>query len=192
MVSATLGIMLIAEQDSDSRALLFASFQGTVRRQRAAALVNHGHLTQKRADELEAEQAAEDAKALAAHAAAGTLPAVRLGKTPTGWSGLSDHALAERFKKPGWYDLFYCPMSDQSHVNAAAIGNEISQLLAGNVTIGGTFDSPFLVVLAACETVSHASEALDSFFSLGSTATRAELDREMMQAIGLFVGGRQG
>lgn len=191
MVSAVLGLLLIAEQDSDARALLFAEFQGTVRRQRAAALVKYGHLTQQRADELEAEQVAEETKALAAHAAAGTRPAARLGRARTGWSGLSDRALAERFNRLGWYDLLYGPMSDQSHVNAAAIGNEVSELLAGNVTIGGTFDSPFLVVLAACETVSHASEAVDSFFSLGSTASRAGLDREMMEAIGRFAGGRQ-
>ncbi len=191
MVSAALGLMLIAEQDSDARALLFAEFQGTVRRQRAAALVRHGHLTQQRADELETEQVAEEAKALAAHAAVGTRPAPRLGSARTGWSGLSDRALAERFNRLGWYDLFYGPMSDQSHVNAAAIGNEITQLLAGKVTIGGTFESPFLVVLAACETVSHASEALDNFFSLGSTAIRDELDREMIQAIGRFAGARQ-
>ncbi len=190
MVSAALGIMLIAEQDSDSRALLFGSFQGTVRRQRAAALVKHGHLSQKRATELEAEQAGEDTQALAAHAAAGTLPAARLGKAQTGWSGLSDHALAERFKKSGWYDLFYGPMSDQSHVNAAAIDKEISGLLAGNVTIGGNFDNPFLVVIAACETVSHSSEALDQFFSIGSAATRATLDQDMMQAIAIFVRAR--
>jgi hypothetical protein len=188
MVSATLGILLIAEQDSDSRALLFASFQEKIRKQRAGALVKHGHLSQQRADELEAEQSAEDVKALDAHAAAGTSPAARLGNKPT-WSGLSDYALAQRFHKSGWYDLFYGPMSDHTHVNAAAIEKEFSELLAGNVTIGGTFENPFLVIVAACETVSHASEALDQFFSIGSAATRATLDQEMKRAIAAFVAG---
>jgi hypothetical protein len=187
MVSAALGILLIAEQDSDARALLFTSFQGTVRRQRAAALVKHGHLTQARADELEAEQAAEDSKAFSAQAAAGTVPAARLGKRPEGWSGLSDYALAQRFQKSGWYDLFYGPMSDQTHVNAVAIQQEISELVAGNIMLGGTFENPFLVIVAACETVSHASEALDQFFSIASTGTRATLDQDMKRAIATFV-----
>jgi len=82
-------------------------------------------------------------------------------------------------------------MSDQSHVNAAAIDKEISELLAGNVTIGGTFDNPFLVVICACETVSHSSEALDHFFSIGSATTRATLDQDMMQAIANFVSVRE-
>lgn len=80
-----------------------------------------------------------------------------------------------------------CQTSPQSHVNAAAIDKEISELLAGNVTIGGTFDNPFLVVIAACETVSHSSEALDQFFSIGSAASRATLDQDMLQAIADFV-----
>jgi hypothetical protein len=189
MVSAALGILLIAEQDSDARALLFASFEGTVRRQRAAALVKHGYLTQARADELEAEHAAEDVNAFSVQAAAGTVPAARLGKRPEGWSGLSDYALAQRFQKSSWYDLFYGPMSDQTHVNTVAIQQEISELLAGKIMIGATFGNPFLVVMAACDTVSHASESLDQFFSIGSAIMRAALDDEMKRAVAAFVAG---
>lgn len=78
-------------------------------------------------------------------------------------------------------------MSDQSHVNAAAIGAEISSLLRGEITIGGRFDSPFLVVVAASETVSHAAEVVDKFFSIGSSTTRAALDEDMKRSISIFV-----
>lgn len=122
-------------------------------------------------------------QALAEHAAAGTRPSGPLGKSRLTWSGLSDHALAEQFNKPGWYDLFYGPMSDQSHVKAAAIGVELSSILQGDVTIGGRFDSPFLALLAACETATHASEVIDKYFSLGSSGTRSALDDEMKGAI---------
>lgn len=191
MVSATLSMLLIAEDDSDSRALLFAQFQRRLRRQRGRALVKHGHLTQKRAGELEAQQVAEERKALEAQARAGTRPAKRLGDHPHGWSGLTDYAMAGRFQKAGWCDLFYGPMSDQSHVNAAAIAGEISSLLQGDVTIGGRFDSPFLVVLAACETVSQAAEVIDRFFSLGTSEVRNELDEEMKRQIGVLASGRR-
>jgi hypothetical protein len=113
MVSATLSTQLIAEHDSNSRALLFAQFQRRVRRQRAKALIKQGHLTQQKADELEAEELAQEETALAAQAAAGTRPAERLGDSRHGWSGLTDYAFANRFGKSGWYDLFYGPMSDQ-------------------------------------------------------------------------------
>ncbi len=190
MVSAALSMLLIAEADSDARAMLFAQFQRKLRRLRSAALVKHGHLGQKRAEELEAAEVALEEQALAAHAAAGTRPADPLGKSTLTWSGLSDHALAQRFKKPGWYDLFYGPMSDQSHVNAAAIGVEISSILQGDVTIGGRFDSPFLPLLAACETASQASEVIDRYFSLGSSDWRSALDDEMTAAINVHVAGR--
>jgi hypothetical protein len=94
--------------------------------------------------------------------------------------------LAERFGKSDWYDLFYGPMSDQSHVNAAAIGAEISSLLQGEITIGGRFESPFLVVMAASETVSQAAEVIDNFFSLGSSATRSALEQEIKREIGVY------
>ena len=94
MVSGTLSMLLIAQQDSDARALLFAQFQRKVRRQRAAAGVKHGHSTQQRADEVEATEIAEEQLALAAHAAAGLQPANPLGRSPLSWSGLSDRALS--------------------------------------------------------------------------------------------------
>jgi hypothetical protein len=88
--------------------------------------------------------------------------------------------------------LFYGPMSDKSHVNAAAIGGEISSLLRGDVTIGGRFDTPFLVVLTVCETISHAAEVIDKYFSIGSSAARSALDNEMKRAIGTFVASSVG
>jgi hypothetical protein len=191
MVSAALSMLLVAEADGDARALLFAQFQRKLREQRSAALVKHGHLTQQRADALEAAEAATDDQALAAHAAAGTRPAKPLGSSRLTWSGLSDRALAKRFHKSGWYELFYGPMSDQSHVNAAAIGVEISSILQSDVTIGGRFDSPFLVVVAACETASHACEVIDQYFSIGSAAERAAIDTEMKRAIDEFVRQKQ-
>lgn len=187
MVSASLSMILIAEGGSNPRALLFAQFQRKLRRQRSAALVKHDHLSRQRAVELEAMEVALEEQALAAHAAAGTVPARRLGPSEQTWSGLSDHALADRFKLPGWYDLFYGPMSDQSHMNAAAIGDEIASLAQGSITVGGRFGSPFLVVLAACETVSHGAEVIDQFFSVGSSAQRKELDDQMLHAVRVYV-----
>ncbi len=57
--------------------------------------------------------------------------------------------------------------------------------------MGGNFDNPFLVVIAACETVSHSSEALDEFFSIGSAAARATLDQGMMQAIASLLRAKE-
>jgi hypothetical protein len=107
------------------------------------------------------------------------------GSTPT-WSGLTDKGLATRFNKEGWYDLFYGPFSDTAHVNVAAIGDEIKQISHGNVTIGGRFDRPWLVVVTAAETISHSSEALDTFLGLGRSAELAGIDKQMEIAIAKF------
>ncbi len=183
LVGGALDILLVAEADSHSRALLYVTYESRVRQERARVLVKHGHMTQQDADAREAKAVAEETAKSAAHAAAGQTPAAKLGRWPT-WSGLTDQGLATRFNKEGWYDLFYSPFSDTAHTNVAAIADEIVQISQGNITIGGRFDNPWLVVVTATETISHSSEALDRFFGLGKVADLEAIDKDMLTGLG--------
>jgi hypothetical protein len=186
MISAALDILLICEDEPDRRALLFALFQKRVRVRRSSAMVRHGHLTQQRADQLEAEQEAIDRQSLAGHAAGGTVPAEPLGNSTLNWSGLSDSAVARRLGRDRWYDLYYSPFSDAAHVNAAAIDKEIAQLVRGEVWIGGRFDSPWLVAMAAWEALGTVASALDAYFGLGANKALAEASSVMKTELHVY------
>lgn len=191
IVGAALDVMLICERDADQRALLYAIFQKKVRRARSKALVRHGHLSKEAAIELERREQEIDKAALAAHAQAGTRPSPRLGRVRTTWSGMSVASLARRFKRRGWYDLFYSPFSDTAHVNAVAIDKEISAIVRGDVFLGGRFEEPWLVILAASEAVSGTAEQLDNFHSLGVRTARDDADAAMRQALEAFLRSRR-
>lgn len=191
MVGAALDMMLICEQDVDRRALLYATFQKKVRRERSKALVRHGHLSRQRAIELEQREHEIDTKALAAHAQAGTRPASRLGKVRTTWCGLSTASLARRFNRRVWYDLFYSPFSDTAHVNAAAIDKEVAAIVRGDVYLGGRFEEPWLVILAAYEAISGAAEQLDALHSLGVQKVREEADSAIRGALEVYLVSRR-
>jgi hypothetical protein len=191
IVGAALDIMLICEQDPDPRALLYASFQKKVRRERSKALIRHGHLSKETATELEHREQEVDKKALAAHAATGMRPSARLGKVRTTWSGLSTASLARRFKRRGWYDLFYSPFSDTAHVNAAAIDKEVAAIARGDVYLGGRFEEPWLVVLAASEAISGAAEQLDTIHSLAARGARDQVDAAMRGALESYLRSRK-
>ncbi len=191
IVGAALDMMLICEQDVDRRALLYAMFQKKVRRERSKALVRHGHLSKEAAQKLEQAEQEIDRQALAAHALAGTRPAPRLGKVRTTWSGLSTASLARRFNHRGWYDLFYSPFSDTAHVNAVAIDKEVAAIVRGDVYLGGRFEEPWLVILAASEAISGAAQRLDALHSLGAQKVREEADSAMRTALEAYLVSRR-
>jgi len=183
MVGQVLDMLLIAEKDSDRRSLLFALFQKRVRRERAMALVRYGHVTKERMAELESEQLRIEKEALEKHAKVGTKPAARLGKSRNSWSGLSTRVLSRRFDRPGWYDLFYSPFSDVAHANAAAVADDVALIARGEVVLGGRFADPWLVVVAASEAMSAASEAIDTIFKLRNRTARDTEDERMKAAL---------
>jgi len=191
IVGAALDVILICERDADRRALLYAVFQKRVRRERSKALVRQGHLSKEAALELERREQEIDKAALAAHAQAGTRPAARLGKVRTTWSGRSAANLARRFNRRGWYDLFYSPFSDTAHVNAAAIDKEVSAIVRGDVYLGGRFEEPWLVILAASEAISGAAERLDHIHLLGIENERKEIDLAMRHTLEDYVRSRK-
>ncbi len=184
MIGCALDVMLICEKDSDRRALLYVLFQKKVRRERSKALVRNGHLSKERAAELEARDLEIDQRSLAAHAAAGTRPAPRLGNVRTTWSGISARQAARRFNRMGWYDLFYSPFSDTAHVNVAAIDKEVAAMVSGDVYVGGRFEDPWLVVMAAAEAVSGAADTIGTFHQLDNATARATADQEIERALG--------
>lgn len=191
MIGCALDVMLICEKDSDRWALLYALFQKKVRRERSKALVRYGHLAKERAAKLEERDQEIDQRSLVAHAAAGTRPAARLGKVRNTWSGLSAREAARRFNRMGWYDLFYSPFSDTAHVNVAAIDKEVAAMVRGDVYLGGRFDDPWLVVMAAAEAVSGAAETIATFHQFDSATARAAADHEMERALGEYAGHRR-
>ena len=83
----------------------------------------------------------------------------------------------------GWYDLFYSPFSDTAHVNVAAIDEEVAAMGRGGVCLGGRFEDPWLVVMAAAEAVSAAAETIASFNQIDNASARAEADRQMQSAL---------
>jgi hypothetical protein len=163
-----------------------ASSRKKVRNKRWVALVKHGVLSQQRADQLEADEVDIDAAALKALAATGLQPLDPLGKNPWTWSGLSDFAVMEHLGLDRWYDLYYSPFSDSAHVNAAGIGEEVAQLMAGHVSLGHRFESPWHLVAGAMEAISHAAAAMDSHYGLGEDTALHSSDVTMLKALGIL------
>jgi hypothetical protein len=186
MVSAGLTSLLIAEEDCDSRALLYAFQQRETRRKRGAALVRHRLMEQSAFEEDDAKQTALEDETLAKHEAAGTRVAAKLGDRPT-WSGLSDRQVAERLNKLHWYDLLYGPASDITHVGIVAMETELDALSSGNIHIGPRFTTPFIAVFNAGQVVSGVSRRLSDYFGLDAKELIDGADANLKSAIDTFV-----
>jgi hypothetical protein len=186
MVSAGLTALLIADQDSDSRALLYALEQRKTRRERGTALVRHALMAQSVFEEDDAKQTKLEDETLARHEAAGTRVAAKLGHRPT-WSGLSDRQVAGRLNKLHWYDLLYGPASDVTHVSIASMEAELDALSSGNVYIGPRFTTPFMAVFNAGQVVSGVSRCLSGYFGLDAKELIDGADANLKTAIDSFV-----
>src|ERR1700682_3361312 len=130
MVSAAINIVAIIDADSNSRALAFLSLVPEIRKKRLKALVRHGLLDQGDADLIESNATANEAAVLTEYAKKGVNPA-KIG-AGNSWHGLNDKDLFMKMRAEFWYDLYYSPFSDEVHVNAAAIGPEITVLRRSN------------------------------------------------------------
>ena len=186
MVSAGLTALFIAENDCDSRALLYAFQQRETRRKRGTALVRHGLMKQSVFDEDDAKQTQLEDETLAKHEAAGTRVAARLGDRPT-WSGMTDRQVAERLNKLHWYDLLYGPASDITHVSIVSLETELEALSSGNIHIGPRFTTPFIAVFNAGQVVSGVSRRLSDYFRLEAKDLIDGADANLKAAIDAFV-----
>jgi hypothetical protein len=186
MVSAGLTALLVAEKDSDSRALLYAFEQREIRRKRGAALVRYGFMNQSFFEEDDARQTALEDATLAKHGAAGTHVAAKLGDRPT-WSGLTDRKVAEQLHKLHWYDLLYGPASDITHVSIVSMETELDALSSGKIDIGPRFSSPFIAVFNAGQVVSGVSRRMSEYFGLDAKDLIDGADASLKSAIDAFV-----
>ena len=186
MVSGGLTALLIAEKDSDSRALLYAFQQRETRRKRGKALVRHRVMEQSVFEEDDERQTKLEDEVLARYEEAGTAVAAKLGERPT-WSGLTDRQVAEQFGKLHWYDLLYGPASDITHVAIVSMETEFDALTSGHVHIGPRFISPFIAVFNAGQVVSGVSRCLSDYFGLDAKELIDGADRNLASAIDTFV-----
>jgi hypothetical protein len=149
--------------------------------------VKHGLLDQADADRRENDAATSDSKVLAEYAGKGVNPTkIAEGNN---WHGLTDKDLFERMNATFWYDLYYAPFSDELHVNAAAIGPEITALRAGNkLEFGRRTGDPGLVLMASNQAICQALRQLDTQRSWGRQKQIDELFHRTRQEIEAAVG----
>lgn len=76
-------------------------------------------------------------------------------------------------------------------MNAAAIDKEVAAIVRGDVYLGGRFEEPWLVILAASEAISGAAEQLDALHSLGVQKAREEADSAMRNALEAYLVSRR-
>src|SRR5713101_1617129 len=161
MVSAAINIVAIVDSDSDSRALAFLAVVAKILNERLKALVRHGLVSQEAANQINADATASEGKVLDQYAEKGVTPSkIGPGKN---WHGLTDKDLFVKMSAEFWYDLYYAPFSDDAHVNAAAIGPEITALRGGaGLEFGPRTADPGIALIASCQVISQALRQLDT------------------------------
>jgi len=73
----------------------------------------------------------------------------KMGLRKDTWHGLTDRKLFSEMGMSLWYEIFYRTFSDESHVNARAIGPELDEVLAADIGLGSKFARSFEVLTAS-------------------------------------------
>jgi len=165
ILSGTASLVAICDDDREARA--FAYVQG-------------GRLTKSRIDGaarelgLHHEELSEFVRKLADASTAGErqfvdagVVAKRLGNDRSDtWHGWSDQRLFEEMKMSSWYELSYRTFSDESHVSARAVTQEVREFTRRDVGFGSKFGPCWEVVLPSGRCVAKVLAQLNIVFEV--------------------------
>lgn len=161
ILSGAVSLVAICDADKDGRAHAFAK-SAEMSTARASGIADAlGLQGSERTTFL--EQAATKV-ATSAFVRAGIEPRRVADRRDDTWHGTTDRDLFEKMGMGSWYELFYRTLSDESHVNARAIGNELRELMAGDIGFGSKYAPSWEVLLPTGKCVVEVLGQLDVVF----------------------------
>jgi hypothetical protein len=167
MLNASISVIYILQKQTDTRAFWFLSHLESIEGKRMAAAKKHSIDPPEQIDRVWKDRL-KYWDSLRAQASSLGLPAPT-APGPRTWSRLSDREMAEAVDAEEWYDLYYGPISDEMHVNAAATVEILHNIENGIVTeVGpqhGDLDARVALLIAA-ETVSETLLQIDKAWGL--------------------------
>jgi hypothetical protein len=146
ILSGCASLVAICDSDRDERAYAY-TLSARLPRKRVEAAAKELGLSPEASAQFAADAVEANRSNAKAFRDAGVYQR-KLGQRKDTWHGLTERELFEKMGMSLWYEIFYRAFSDESHVNARAIGAELTEVLAADIGLGSKF-APSGEVLAA-------------------------------------------